>query len=173
LSSTIVISESVSGDWTKEAIKGSVAYYPDFDLGDWVSKVSMCMNLRNGNTYKWGPNGPASGGTYPTSLPHPRCGNYLDALPLSTAFNTVLPPNAPSCAKYNQEQYQVGMLSASSHHAGGVNCGMLDGSVRFVSETVDTNGLPNTPTGIYLQGESRFGVWGALGTPSGGEAKSL
>ena len=165
LSNTIVISESVSGDWDKETIKGSAAFYNEFDLGDWVAKPSMCMNIRSGPTYLYSD----TVGRHT----HPRCGNYLDALPISTAFSTVLPPNGPSCVKYQQEQGQVEMLTATSNHTGGVNVGFLDGSVRFVSESVDTNGLSDTPTGIYLEGESRFGVWGALGTYNGGESKSL
>jgi len=54
-----------------------------------------------------------------------------------------------------------------------VNVGLADGSVQFASDSVDTGGLPMTRTGIYLQGESRFGVWGAMGTPNGGESRSL
>jgi len=168
LSRTIIISESVSGDWNNDKIKGSVAFYPDIDLGDWVSKPSLCMNIRNGKTYRWG-----SGTAAPQNLNHPRCGNYLDALNISVAFNTIMPPNAPSCVKYQQEAYQVGFLAPTSFHTGGVNCGFMDGSVTFVSESIDTDGLPNTPTGTYLTGESRFGVWGALGTPYGNETTNL
>jgi len=166
LSNTIVISESVSGDWDNESIKGSVVWYADFDLGDWVSKPSMCMNIRSGSTYLYD-------GVVVRKHAHPRCGNYLDALPISTAFSTVIPPNGPSCVKYSSEQFQVGMLAATSYHTGGVNVGLLDGAVRFVSDSVDTNGLPDTPTGTNLEGESLFGVWGALGTYNGGESKSL
>jgi prepilin-type processing-associated H-X9-DG protein len=165
LSNTIVISESVSGNWNNDQIRGSVAVYPGIDLGTWVSKPSLCMNIRNGNTYSWG--------TGISNLNHPRCGNYLDSLNISVAFNTIMPPNAPSCVKYQQEAYQVGFLAPTSFHTGGVNCGFLDGSVHFISDYIDTNGLSDTPTGTYLQGESRLGVWGALGTPSGRESRSL
>ncbi|MDO4587445.1 MAG: DUF1559 domain-containing protein [Planctomycetia bacterium] len=163
LSNTIVCSEAVAGEWSNQNIRGGVAVYPDIDLGNWVSKPSLCMNLRNQNSYNW---------NIATSLNHPRCGNFLDALNISVSFNTVMPPNAPSCVKYQREAYQVGMLAPTSYHPGGVNCGYLDGSVHFISDTIDTNGLPDTPTGIYLTGESVFGVWGALGTPCGGESSS-
>ncbi|MBQ4204912.1 MAG: DUF1559 domain-containing protein, partial [Thermoguttaceae bacterium] len=128
------------------------------------SKPSLCMNTRNANKpdeY----NKP--------NVPHPRCGNWLDRLPILTAFTTVMPPNAPSCMKYNREQGQVELLSATSYHSGGVNAGLLDGSVRFISETVDTNGLADIKTGVNLQGKSPLGVWGALGSPNGGETVSL
>ena len=163
-SNTIAASEAVAGDWTNKKIKGSVCFYNGFDRGDWVSRPSLCMNQRST--------------TDPTVygvkvLDHPRCGNWLDGLPLGSAFTTVMPPNAPSCSKYDQEQGQVCMLTATSYHSGGVNCGMLDGSVRFVSDTVDTNGLADIPTGVHLTGKSPLGVWGALGSPNGGETTAL
>ena len=46
------------------------------------------------------------------------------------------------------------IISARSRHTGGVNVTMVDGSVRFVSDNVDT------------------GVWRAVGTRSGGEIAS-
>ena len=65
-------------------------------------------------------------------------------------------------------------LSANSNHSGGVNCVMTDGSVRFVSETVDCGSLSGThKPREYFSKASPFGVWGALGTISGGETKSL
>jgi hypothetical protein len=45
--------------------------------------------------------------------------------------------------------------------------------VLFVPDSIDTNGLPNNQQGKYLTGQSPYGVWGAMGTPNGGEAKSL
>lgn len=45
-----------------------------------------------------------------------------------------------------------GLIAARSHHAGGVNAAFCDGSVRFVSESVDL-----------------FGVWRPLFTRAGGE----
>ena len=64
---------------------------------------------------------------------------------------------------------------ARSSHAGGVNASMLDGSVRFITNSVDTGdgeadgGLDVPPR---LSGRSPYGVWGALGTANGGESKS-
>ncbi len=65
------------------------------------------------------------------------------------------PPNSFACF-YNDGGYTFrsvvnGPVSASSLHPGGVNVGMLDGAVRFVSDSID------------------IGVWRALGTRSGGE----
>ncbi|GHT37556.1 hypothetical protein FACS189427_10650 [Planctomycetales bacterium] len=63
----------------------------------------------------------------------------------------------------------------SSNHSGGVNCAFGDGSVRFVTETVDTgtNGTVNIRSHLFGEGESLHGVWGALGSACGRESKSL
>ena len=163
-SNTIICSEACAADWSDTKLRSSVGYYNGFDLGTWVSSPSLCMNQKSATD----PNGYAV-----KTLDHPRCGNWLDRLPLLTGFSTIMPPNGPSCAKNDREQPQVELLSCSSYHSGGVNAGMLDGSVRFISDTVDTNGLADTPTGTTLTGKSRLGVWGALGTPNGGETVSL
>ena len=47
---------------------------------------------------------------------------------------------------------------------------MMDGSVRFVSDSVDTG---NTTLPPVVSGPSPYGVWGAIGTAAGGEAAGL
>ena len=86
-------------------------------------------------------------------------------------FNTVLPPNSPSCA---ETQNSWGwdnnvVLPPSSRHPGGVNCLFADGSVRFISQTIDTGNLAAFQP---MQGQSVYGVWGALGSRAGGESVS-
>jgi hypothetical protein len=101
-----------------------------------------------------------------------RACRFLDGYCFYSGFNTILPPNSPNCIR-NGAETAWGFYSASSFHPGGVNCGLTDGAVRFVTDTVDTNGLPDSDQGRNLQGESPFGVWGAVGTPAGGESKTL
>jgi len=90
-----------------------------------------------------------------------------------TGFNTVLPPNSPTCysggvaapggaAGSNTD----GIFSARSRHMAGVNASFADGSVRFISERIDAgdSASPERKTG-----PSPYGTWGALGTINGGD----
>jgi prepilin-type N-terminal cleavage/methylation domain-containing protein/prepilin-type processing-associated H-X9-DG protein len=90
------------------------------------------------------------------------------------AFLTTLPPNAP-CAALGVKDWNI-MVTATSYHTGGVNVTMVDASVRFIAENIDSGTADTFPTATPVGeviGESPFGVWGALGTRDGGEAKSL
>jgi prepilin-type processing-associated H-X9-DG protein len=90
----------------------------------------------------------------------------------TTRFQTILSPNAPTCSAWDPP--------ASSFHPGnGANVAMCDGSIRFVSETIDTGDLSlalkssgtTDPHHVnnYI-GTSRWGgVWGQLGSQRGGE----
>jgi prepilin-type N-terminal cleavage/methylation domain-containing protein/prepilin-type processing-associated H-X9-DG protein len=144
--------------------------------------------------------------TYPASFPVTGlC--YLNGFAMFTGFTTVLPPNAPSCTgaplSYNNfaipQLYGTtpgdflysttslpapafnGLYTAQSYHTHGVNALMADGSVRFISEGIDTGDLTHYEnqdlSGITVppifpqtnQSPSRWGVWGALGSKSGGD----
>ena len=103
---------------------------------------------------------------------------WCDAAAANTNFVACLPPNAPSCGGTNTDSAQncgnaIWMISAGSSHTGGANVCMLDGSVRFVSETVDCGDTNYVDyTGNY-SGASKHGVWGAMATPKGKESVSL
>ena len=96
----------------------------------------------------------------------------------STNFNAALPPNSPSCSgSGGQDPATWTLCSASSNHSGGANVCMLDGSVRFVSETIDTGNINEIMGGgeqdqLYT-GPSKHGVWGAMATPRGKETVSM
>ena len=95
----------------------------------------------------------------------------------SIAFQTVLPPNSPSCASSQDLYGSDKILSVSSFHSGGINAAMADGSVRFITDNIDcTDDKGDTDyynNGGEPSGKSPFGVWGAMGTIKGGESKSL
>ena len=88
-----------------------------------------------------------------------------------TGFTTVYPPNYPGClAAQAWHEGGFGIIPPSSNHSGGVNSSFADGSVRFISETINTGTLSSAkPT----TGRSPYGVWGGLGSINGGETSSL
>jgi hypothetical protein len=105
-----------------------------------------------------------------------RCCRYLDGRPIYTGFNTIVPPNSPNCNRQGatgDAETTWAIYSASSFHSGGVNCGIADGGVRFISETVDAGHPATVLQGSSLRGKSPCGVWGAIGTPKSGETVTL
>ena len=103
---------------------------------------------------------------------------WCDGRNFSTGFQTVLPPNSPSCNNGDLHSgWEYGYYAATSNHTGGVNALYGDGSVHFVSSTISADTADDVnastwngdtkPTGI-----SPFGVWGALGSVNGGESSA-
>ncbi|MFO0869692.1 MAG: DUF1559 domain-containing protein [Pirellulales bacterium] len=64
-------------------------------------------------------------------------------------------PNEKSCQSYEGDWRGSNLMAATSEHPGGVMLSMADGSVRFVSNSVDAN------------------VWWGIGTRDGAEAVQL
>ncbi len=99
--------------------------------------------------------------------------HWSDGAASMTGFNTILPPNGPSCMSSSNES-DWGYFSASSCHPNGVNIAFLDGSVRRISNTIDvgdqTAPAPVGLGGIGSKGPSVYGTWGAMGTYNSGES---
>ncbi|MDR0337128.1 MAG: DUF1559 domain-containing protein [Planctomycetaceae bacterium] len=102
---------------------------------------------------------------------------------ITNYFTTILPPNGPSCRSYNNAYISGAGVSdvrnppaietPTSYHSGGIQGGLLDGSVRFISETIDCGEAATRTTPADEQSSSPFGIWGAVGSACGSESKSL
>jgi len=90
---------------------------------------------------------------------------FNDGMAQFTGFNTILPPNSPSCMEMGSNT--AGIFSASSRHTGGVNCLFADASVHFISNNINAGNSAAPEPGN--NSPSPYGVWGALGTINGGE----
>lgn len=81
------------------------------------------------------------------------------------------PPNSVCISDGTTHTGSQYLLSPTSFHPGGVLVGMMDGSVKFVADTVDTGNQGGGYRGYPDTGSpSNFGVWGAMSTKAGGES---
>jgi len=107
-----------------------------------VGSICQASTTQNWNTkgYSWVDGGCGIGGCY----------------------SHIQPPNKKACVYSNEVEgysatviWSIGtMVGASSYHSGGVNVGFLDGSVKFVKDSVN------------------LATWGAIATKAGGEVVS-
>ncbi|MDR2117480.1 MAG: DUF1559 domain-containing protein [Planctomycetaceae bacterium] len=160
-SNTVVFSETaVSTAQDDRTVKsGVLAKYP---AGGMTSAYgASCFAQQSGNELLQ-----PSGSAFDSSYRGLRFGDGRIAM---GGFATVLPPNSPSCTP-TEHRAGWALYTATSYHTGGVNAGLLDGSVRFISNTINTGTLTNVQ---QLTGPSPYGVWGAYGTIDGGESQTL
>jgi len=104
-----------------------------------------------------------------------RGGRWMDALPMLCGFNTVLPPNSPTCGGIGGwgPEWEHGVHTVGSRHPGGCHVLMADGAVAFITDSIEAgNAQANSISRNFNNaGEaSPYGLWGALGTSIGREA---
>ena len=166
-SNTIALSEAAYAHGSASRSKGG---FSKSHNGYWDAPNLIFNNVQNGNIVS----------NYEEQYTAGRV--WMDGTANLCVFNTILPPNSPSGGP---NVWNQAIISASSHHTGGVNCCFVDGSVHFVSETINTQNLDKLPSGDFgytghkdnqtqhYQGPSIYGVWGALGTARAGDMGSL
>jgi prepilin-type N-terminal cleavage/methylation domain-containing protein/prepilin-type processing-associated H-X9-DG protein len=101
----------------------------------------------------------------------PAGGRAWDVRPYFVGFATMVAPNGPSCHWGGVDDNEH-MGALSSYHTGGGQICMADGSVQFVSQSIDT-GRQTQDDVQSPSGPSPYGVWGALGSRNGGESVGL
>lgn len=92
------------------------------------------------------------------------------------ALSTILPPNSAVCVFGNSGAVSAhlfpGIWTSTSEHPGGVMIALCDGSTRFISNNIDTGNLALVAPSADSGGGSPYGVWGSLGSKSGGDVAS-
>lgn len=167
-SNTVMMSERVKGDigGTQTAVAGNMEakLANAMSVANITTAPNACFAVASGQYLVVGQAYKVKFGT---------C--WMDGQPERTGFNTVLPPNAPNCSNDGNVNADSpsSVIPPSSRHPGGVNVVLADGSVRFISETIDTGTLGSTPPATNSSVASPYGVWGALGSKAGGESVAV
>jgi len=164
-SKTIMLSERMHGDdstWTGNTvpIRWGIA-----QVATVATTPNACLAVGGDQYYAAGTQVKGKWGSF-----------WTDGQAERIAFNTVLPPNSPSCGgtNGNADNGDV-VLPPTSGHPNGVNTAFCDGSTRFIANTIDCGDTSTVQSagatiGSSSRSPSPYGVWGALGTKNANDA---
>jgi type II secretory pathway pseudopilin PulG len=175
-SNTLIVAEHTLGgnlNVNAQLVKVGVTVLPSLPVSGWYSAAPVtdavpydCMQMASGLTYATPIDMDVNYGSWFKGR------NWARGIAMYNAFSTVLPPNSPSCAQSEGFEPSI-MISASSYHAGNViNCVACDGSVRSISENINSKSTGISDPRFVDSGPSQFGVWGAYGSINGDESSS-
>lgn len=102
----------------------------------------------------------------------PTGGRAWDGRPYFVGFATLIGPNGPTC-HWGGVDGNEHMGTLSSYHPGGAQVSMADGSVTFISQTINTGDQAKDDVPTPASRPSPYGVWGALGSRNGGESVTV
>jgi prepilin-type N-terminal cleavage/methylation domain-containing protein len=128
------------------------------DMSDAIDSPANCRNNSGYVNKRYTPNDRLMTDDKPGSL-------ALSGVSMILSVTTAVGPNGPSCAPF-KNYWEATMNTAQSRHAGGVQGVLVDGSVRFFSDSIDTGNQNATKVD---SGPSPYGIWGGLGTIASGE----
>ena len=179
-SNTVVFSERAYGQANLRLVQGALAYVPAANISvDWGSagypdrasalSVAGCQSGQAGKEVSSAiPNSSLDAWTV-------GCRLWLDGTTTRCGFSTILPPNSIACSAQDNgvvREHNRALIPPNSFHSGGVNVGLSDGSVKFVSDTINAKTAGGTDYCTDI-GPSPFGIWGAAGSMNGGESTGL
>lgn len=156
-SNTVMLGEAVMGGNPDEILGGVAVSVQQWSPQDCLNRIDP--NNRRLIT------SPVRAGFRPTG------GRSLDGRPYFVGFTTLVAPNGPTC-HWGGVDGNEHMGALSSFHPNGGQVAMADAHVQFISQNINTGNptIPDNGNPVNRSGPSPYGVWGALGSKSGGEA---
>jgi prepilin-type N-terminal cleavage/methylation domain-containing protein len=159
-SQTVMMGEAVIGGAPNDILGGVAVTMRQWAPQDCLNRISTTNRRQITN--------PVRADFRPTG------GRALDGRPYFVGFATLIAPNGPTC-HWGDVDGNEHMGTLSSFHPGGGLVSMADASVRFVNQTINTGNptIPDDGAGWpnnNRSGISPYGVWGAMGSRTGGES---